>query len=164
MGHTLFPEIFLEFLLCYFQIYIQIQPVFVYCIIFSTEGRFIIDRARVSQSRGRHCAAGFIAHNGGQRTVQLKANISAWEYHSSYVSSVLESILDNSERISSALAVRATRIIVRAILYPPEWIRSDSLFRVKIFKWITGDSLWGIYEFVWVSGLIALVFGGDMFC
>ena len=85
MGHTLFPEIFLEFLLCYFQIYIQIQPVFVYCIIFSTEGRFIIDRARVSQSRGRHCAAGFIAHNGGQRTVQLKANISAWEYHSSYL-------------------------------------------------------------------------------
>ena len=35
-----------------------------------------------------------------------------------------------------------------------EWIKTDSLFRVKIFGWIRSDSLWSIYEFVCVSALI----------
>ena len=54
--------------------------------------------------------------------------------------------------------------VVQIVSLLKEWIRTDSLFRVKIFGWIRSDSLWSIYEFIWVSDLIVTVLGVDVFC
>ena len=45
-----------------------------------------------------------------------------------------------------------------------EWIRTDSLYRVKIFGWITGDSLWGYTNLYGHLGWVLSFLGVDVFC